>query len=137
MDKHLDSPIFTHAPDLVFTSLEGEVLPVNSVSLCKGCITGISLNSVDPDTGVPSELVQGDFKVDKELLYIPGIGHVPPGNIITYEGKDYILMFGWHKNVSNQTIYSWYMTPIDHKSSHEMHTLYYEMIDKIERVVSI
>lgn len=138
MNKYLNSSISSNAPDLKFFSLKGETLPVNSVMMCKDTIIGISLDSVDPETGEPTELVQGDFKVDKEFLYIPGIGHVPPGNIITYNNKDYILMFGWHKNISNQTIYSWYLTPLTSKeSSSEVYTLYYEMIDKIERVVSI
>jgi hypothetical protein len=43
-----------------------------------------------------------------------GIGFLIPGDIVKLkltDCKEYELNFGWHTNISGQTIYSWYLTP--------------------------
>ena len=120
----------------------------------------INLTSIDVDTDghyVVAHTEEGsqyfvdELVVEKNFLHVPGVGHLRPGSKVRLE-KDptsYILLFGWHTNISNQTIYSWYLRPIkefddsdhdqDYMSSPEKvlsedKTLYFEMIDKIWKV---
>lgn len=49
-----------------------------------------------------------------ECLYVLGIGFLIPGDIVKLkltDWKEYELNFGWHTNISGQTIYSWYLVP--------------------------
>lgn len=49
-----------------------------------------------------------------ECLYVLGIGFLIPGDIVKLkltDWKEYELNFGWHTNISNQKIYSWYLVP--------------------------
>ena len=49
-----------------------------------------------------------------ECLYVLGIGFLIPGDIVKLkltDYKEYELNFGWHTNISGQTIYSWYLIP--------------------------
>lgn len=49
-----------------------------------------------------------------ECLYVLGIGFLIPGDIVKLkltDYKEYELNFGWHTNISGQTIYSWYLVP--------------------------
>lgn len=49
-----------------------------------------------------------------ECLYVLGIGFLIPGDVVKLhltETKTYELNWGWHKNISGQTIYSWYLVP--------------------------
>ena len=52
--------------------------------------------------------------------------------VFEYENNTYVLLFGWHTNYSNQTIYSWYIT-----NNNICHTLYKEMINKINLVIGV
>lgn len=57
----------------------------------------------------------GNFTYTTECLYVLGIGFLIPGDKIRLKidkPQVYELNYGWHTNVSNQTIYSWYLTPI-------------------------
>ena len=57
----------------------------------------------------------GQFSYTTACLYVLGIGFLIPGDIVKLKidsCKVYELNFGWHTNVSNQTIYSWYLKPI-------------------------
>lgn len=59
--------------------------------------------------------VYTDFTYTTECLYVLGIGFLLPGDIVKLKidsMQTYELGYGWHTNVSNQTIYSWYLTPI-------------------------
>ena len=50
-----------------------------------------------------------------ECLYVLGIGFLLPGDIVKLkidELKEYELNFGWHTNISGQTIYSWYLVAL-------------------------
>lgn len=91
-----------------------------------------------------------DLVVEKHFLPVPGVGYLRPGSHIRLEKDptEYVLLFGWHTNISNQTIYSWYLRPIKEfdnpdenkymsspvKVLSEDKTLYYEMINKIWKI---
>jgi hypothetical protein len=49
-----------------------------------------------------------------ECLYVLGIGFLLPGDLVKLKINErdiYELNYGWHTNISNQTIYSWYLVP--------------------------
>ena len=73
-----------------------------------------------------------DVNIYTKVLFIPGIGYLPPGTRVIYKGEDYCLCYGWHTNISNQTILSWYLEPLEVNAP--MKTLYKEMINDIELV---
>lgn len=51
------------------------------------------------------------------VLNVPGLGTALCGDLITIKVKnkisEYELGFGWHINISNQQLYSWYLLPKD------------------------
>ncbi len=51
------------------------------------------------------------------VLSVPGLGNALCGDLITIKVKnkisEYELGFGWHINISNQQLYSWYLLPKD------------------------
>lgn len=121
----------------------------------------INLVSVDVDTNgcyVIAHTEEGDqysvnkLVVEKNFLHVPGVGHLRPGSKVRLDRdpNEYTLLFGWHTNISNQTIYSWYLRPVKEfdnfncddnnymsspeKALSEDRTLYFEMIDKIWKV---
>ena len=58
---------------------------------------------------------RGEYTYTTECLYVLGIGFLLPGDIVKLHISDvdeYELCYGWHTNISNQTIYSWYLKPI-------------------------
>lgn len=113
--------------DLKFTDLYNRTLPVREVYMNPdGQIEKLILS--EPVNG-QDIYYKGDFFIIKELLEVPGVGRLSPGTMVRYEGKDYLLLYGWHTNLSNQTIYSWYLT-----KDKECHTLYQDMIDKINLI---
>ena len=62
---------------------------------------------------------KNDFFYTNLILEVPGLGRAMCGDLITLKVKtkisDFILGFGWHVNISNQKIYSWYLLPTDKK----------------------
>ena len=57
---------------------------------------------------------KGTYSYTTECLYVLGIGFLIPGDIVKLkltDYKEYELNFGWHTNISGQTIYSWYLVP--------------------------
>lgn len=68
-------------------------------------------------TSSGSVLLKDDFVYTNLALDVPGLGYALCGDLITIKVKnkisDYTLGFGWHINISNQKIYSWYLLPID------------------------
>lgn len=123
----LPPSILKPGADLKFTDLYNRTLPVREVKMdSEGQIEKLILSTPIDGQDVYHK---GDFFIIKELLNVPGVGRLSPGTIVRYEDVDYVLLFGWHTNLSNQTIYSWYLT-----KDKECHTLYQEMIDKIDLV---
>lgn len=120
----------------------------------------IDLTSIDVDTDgryVIAHTDEGrqyfidDLIVERNFLNVPGVGYLRPGSKVRLENdfNEYVLLFGWHTNISNQTIYSWYLRPIKEfvdsekenqymsepiKPLSEDRTLYYEMVNKIWKV---
>ena len=65
---------------------------------------------------------KGTYTYTTECLYVLGIGFLLPGDIVKLKidsCKTYELNYGWHTNVSNQTIYSWYLVPQENKDFFE------------------
>lgn len=93
-------------------------------------ITDINGNIIDNDSYVYTNLI----------LDVPGLGYALCGDSIILKLKnkvkeqigEYILGFGWHINISNQKIYSWYLLPTDKRFNTpdvdliKAKTLYYE-----------
>lgn len=120
----------------------------------------ISINSADFDTSgnvVMLYDVSGksyyaeDLIIYQDFLDVPGIGYLRPGTKVKLDSDKtlYLLQYGWHTNISNQTIYSWYLHPIvefsdkdkddEYMSSPERvlsqdRTLYRHMIDHLWEV---
>ncbi len=51
------------------------------------------------------------------ILEVPGLGNALCGDMIILKVKnkisEYTLGFGWHINISNQKLHSWYLLPLD------------------------
>lgn len=65
---------------------------------------------------------RGNYTYTTECLYVLGIGFLLPGDIVKLSintCREYELNYGWHTNVSNQTIYSWYLVPHETKDHFE------------------
>lgn len=86
-----------------------------------------------------------DYTYTRETLFVLGIGNLLPGDVVKLSLTDcnrYELGYGWHTNVSNQTIYSWYLKPINDSCGSDsayitdsnIRTLYKEYLDTIEVV---
>lgn len=114
----------TDQTDFVVKSVDGTDLDIVNISLTNGTFTGASTSEKNY---TPEEVVYY-----KEVLYVPGIGNLVPGTRVIIKEKDYLLRFGWHTNVSNQNIYSWYLESLSEDIPPR--TLYKEMIDEIEIV---
>ena len=72
-------------------------------------------NIVFINTTDGNKLRASDYIIVQELLNVPGVGKLKPGTRVVLEENpyiEYVLRFGWHTNISNQTIYSWYLYPI-------------------------
>jgi hypothetical protein len=75
-----------------------------------------------------------------------GVGYLIPGDIVRLHLLDkryYEVQYGWHTNVSNQTIHSWYLVPVNYdevrkevvyRTDSNILTLYKEYLDTIEVV---
>lgn len=65
--------------------------------------------------GTTTTYNKGQFTYTIGCLYVLGIGFLLPGDIVKLKIDDinrYEINFGWHTNVSGQTIYSWYLKQI-------------------------
>lgn len=125
--------------DILFYGLQGEEYVPSEIIIDNGTIKSIKMSD-------ETQILREDLIVVNNLLEVPGIGYIAPGAIIRFddEDEDYILNFGWHTNMSNQEIYSWYLSLIGkdefppyqvinrHKKCSR--TLYKEMINKIKVV---
>lgn len=133
--------VFKNCPDIKVYQ-EDKELSIISVDLD----TDGKIVYVNSESGqkIPSD----DVEVLKNFLPVPGVGYLRSGTKVTFEKDTYVLMFGWHTNISNQQIYSWFLRPTvqtdrvsesNYMSSPENElsqdrTLYYPMIDKICKI---
>lgn len=129
INKTLDSCIESQDKDILIKSKTGEVLDIIDISVDDGKIV-----SAFPKEGTSDKdfIPSTEFDFFKEVLHVPGIGYITPGTRVIIKEKDYLLEFGWHVNISNQNIYSWYLVPLSEDTLPK--TLYKEMIDEIEIV---
>ena len=77
---------------------------------------------------------KGNYTYVTECLYVLGIGFLLPGDIVKLkidELNTYELNFGWHTNISGQTIYSWYLVKLPHED------YFYEQRDGIFNSVDL
>lgn len=126
MNKQLDTRLIaTDNFDILVKTKGGEIIEVASVTLENNTVTDVV--TVDGDI-YTSDLID----VYNKVLYVPGIGYLVPDTRIVYKDKDYLLKYGWHTNISNQTILSWYLESMEESIPNK--TLYKEMIDAIEVV---
>lgn len=65
--------------------------------------------------GVTKTYNKDEYTYTTECLYVLGIGFLIPGDIVKLkidQLKTYELNYGWHTNISGQTIYSWYLVAL-------------------------
>jgi hypothetical protein len=121
----LASQIIEDAPNLKFSKEDGTVLDVIEIEMNNGNIVSV-LDSDNVRYNID------EITYEKYLLNVPGIGYIAAKSRVIYKEKDYVLLFGWHTNISNQTIYSWYLSSLTEDIPDK--TLYEEMINEIEIV---
>lgn len=85
--------------------------------------------------GITAVMDPSQFVYTNLILEVPGLGTAVCGDNILLKRpcknlEEYILEFGWHTNVSNQKIYSWYLVPVlkdlDNHELPKAKTLYYD-----------
>lgn len=138
----IESPVSKHEPDIRFTDDQGNYLPVTSINVTKnGNISSIVVESNDSDLEGSRILQREDISINQNFLHVPGVGYLPPGVVVRYNDRDWVLLFGWHTNISNQTIYSWFLSPtsseeevccLKESRSPVNKTVYQEMVDQID-----
>ena len=68
----------------------------------KSTLTLKNIESSNIDGTKEREIEVSDFEMTNEILR--ELGYIPKGARVIYQDKDYLLNFGWHTNISNQTI---------------------------------
>lgn len=129
-----------------FYTKTGDYIPnVVNIELNKfgqfGTITCQLLDSDEPITYTPDE-----YDFTRETVFVLGVGFLVPGDIVKLhllDCRSYEVQYGWHTNVSNQTIHSWYLVPVDYdyvtkevayRTDSDILTLYKEYLETIEVV---
>ena len=119
-----------------FTFFDTENNIINNVKSMNlsdsGAIESITYNDNDNEI----TLNYGEFTYTNLVLAIPGIGYAYCGDIIYLEQfrkepTQLELAFGWHENVSNQKIFSWYLKPTPKSNINYIKTLYYDDLTNI------
>lgn len=104
----IENPNFVD-PVFMFYDLNGNLINASSMTFD---------SSGKPDTVTTENgdvFEKGQYTYTAESLYIDGIGYLVKGDIVKLtisSVTEYELNYGWHTNVSNQTIYSWYLKPV-------------------------
>lgn len=148
MMKIMKSQIFKNKPDIKVYSKKdpSQELSITSVNLdTEGHI--VLVNTEDGQT-----IYSEDAEIYQNFLEVPGVGYLRPGTKVKLQSDSstYLLLFGWHTNISNQTIYSWYLRPLtevvdksdrDYMSHYQRplsqdRTVYRDMIDSIWKVTA-
>lgn len=95
-----------------FYDLEGNLIRGDlSVTLDDNGQFDVLTQTIDNET---TTYTKEEYTYTTECIYVLGIGFLIPGDIVKLKinyCKEYELNYGWHTNVSNQTIYSWYLVP--------------------------
>ena len=123
----LNSPIYGEFPGMIFTDLNNDRIKVGQITLDPNTQEISSLEGIYEETIDPATTLY-----QKYILNIPGVGNVAPGTRVIWKGKDYCLRFGWHTNISNQELYTWYLESLEETCPPK--TLYKPMINEIDLV---
>lgn len=118
-DRQSDSIQYFSFYDLDGNLIRGDSLDVTIDDNGQFDLLTVTYNTED-EIGANStrEYQRSEYTYTTECLYVLGIGFLIPGDIVKLKITDcqeYELNFGWHTNVSNQTIYSWYLVPVEVK----------------------
>ena len=128
-----------------FYKLNGEYIPnVISVDIGKDGKFG-NITAVDSE-GVETVYSYDEYNFTRESVFVLGVGYLIPGDIVKLhliDKRSYEVRYGWHTNVSNQTIHSWYLVPVNvdevtkevsYLTDSKILTLYKEYLETIELV---
>ena len=128
-----------------FYTKTGEYIPnVTNIELTKYGQFG-TITCTD-STGEPVTYTSDEYDFTRETVFVLGVGYLVPGDIVRLhllDCRSYEVRYGWHTNVSNQNIHSWYLVPVDYdyvkkevayRTDSDILTLYKEYLDTIEVV---
>lgn len=128
-----------------FYKLDGEYIPnVISVDIGKDGKFG-NITAVDSE-GTETTYSYDEYNFTRESVFVLGVGYLIPGDIVKLhllDKRSYEVRYGWHTNVSNQTIHSWYLVPVNvnevtkevsYLTDSKILTLYKEYLETIELV---
>ena len=138
---HARAQVFKNCPDLKIYTQDGYEIPVTEIRVDENG----QINSI-----LTSEelFLRDDVAIYNNFLPVPGVGYLRPGTEVIYKNKEYSLQFGWHKNISNQVLFTWYLDPIfnsndtyDHSreymsppiESRDCITVTFDMIDQLNK----
>lgn len=117
---------------MFYSRLTGELIKVTNIELdTSGMINKIT-GTVN---GITAIMDSSQFVYTNLILDVPGLGTAVCGDTVLLKHprkklEEYVLEFGWHTNISNQKIYSWYLVPalkdLDNHELPKAKTLYYD-----------
>lgn len=132
MSKVINSDNVISSKYVFYSKLTGEPIKVTNIELDDlGTISKIT-GTVH---GITAIMDSSQFIYTNLILEVPGLGTAVCGDTIWLKRprkntEEYILEFGWHTNISNQKIYSWYLvSALKDLDNHELpkaKTLYYD-----------
>lgn len=111
----LNPSVLEEVPDMAFYTKEGQSIEVSTATFDKGKLVEILDTEGD---------IRKDFEYSRELLKVPGYGFIRPGTHIIWKDLEFVLEFGWHRNTSNQELYSWYLSPVNREETLQIKTEY-------------
>lgn len=95
-----------NSPFRFYSTSTGELLDVAEIYIEES--GNVVLTTRDGKT-----LKDDEYVYRNEVLDVPGYGEVPEGATLEYKKNLYVLRFGWHHNSSGQSLYSWYLDPLE------------------------
>lgn len=116
MNSIIKDQIFNPSPDIkAYSKFTKQEIPLTKVDLdTNGNIVYLYATNEE-------QYSSDDVDIYKNFLHVPGVGDIKPGTLLNLDNDNttYVLLFGWHTNVSNQTIYSWFIRPLTEYSVDE------------------
>lgn len=143
--KTVRSQIFKTSPNIRVYRKDDPQIEVNVTSVDLDTNGKIVILHDEEGNTIYSE----DCLIYQDFLDVPGVGYLKPGTMVRLDDDltKYVLLFGWHTNISNQTIYSWFLRPLEEYSEEDLvnenymshyprdlsqdRTLYLDMIDHL------
>lgn len=136
--KHSDIVDYFSFYDLNFNLLEVKNITINNYG---------QIGDITVTTPQGTETLDNtQYTYTRESVYVLGVGYLIPGDIVKLHLLDrcyYEVKYGWHTNVSNQVIHSWYLVPVDYdkitkevayRTDSNILTLYKKHLETIEVV---